>query len=134
MEVIVKSSFLHLDLLFAAHFIPPQLLLKLLVLIRQDEFVGQVVLIEVVNEVPEALLAGRVSPQCIQVCFEVMTFKHFTDVIEEPTSRLELCRVIGMASTAVATAALIDLPVYLLSNRYLKCRCRNLMAAESAKH
>ena len=44
------------DRLLASHLIPLHVSLKLLVFVREDELVGQMVLIEVIDQVPEALL------------------------------------------------------------------------------
>ena len=51
------KSLLHFDSLLAALLVALQLALELLALVGQDELVGQVVLVEVVDQVPEALLA-----------------------------------------------------------------------------
>ena len=52
------SSFLHFDLFLATSLIPSQLLLELLILVRQDKLIRQVIFVEVVDEIPEALLSS----------------------------------------------------------------------------
>ena len=51
------------DLFAAALLVALELPLEVLVLVREDELVGQIVLVEVVNQVPEPLLVLLLAPE-----------------------------------------------------------------------
>ena len=125
--------FLHLDLLLAALLIPAQLTLELLVLVGQDELVRQVILVEVVDEVPEALLAVAVRPQTVQIGLKAMQLQHLADLVKEAACTHELRRIVEMARASVGPTTLLDLPMHLLADGDLEGRCRDLVPAESAE-
>ena len=101
----IYKSLLHLDSLPAALLVSLQLALELLALVGQDEFVGQVVLVEVVDQVPEALLAFGPQAEIVELYLEVVLLKHAANVLKQATRALELCLFVCMAGAATICPA-----------------------------
>ena len=76
------SSLLDPDGLLAALLVALELALELLALVGQDELVRQVVLVEVVDQVPEALLALLAQPQIIELHLKLGLLEHPADVLK----------------------------------------------------
>lgn len=127
------------DGLLAAHLVPLHVPLKLLVLVREDELVGQMILIEVIDQVPEALLVQIIAAEPTQVHLEVpISVQFLANVLVEHGCTLELS--FELSVTSLCDAALVshstnDLwigPVDLLTDRDLEVGLGDLVPAESA--
>ena len=71
------------DLFLTACLIPFEVTLELLGLVRQDEFVWQMVLVKVVDQVPESFLIILESAQVNQINFKVLLAQHLRDIMEQ---------------------------------------------------
>ena len=124
------SSFLHFDLFLATGLIPSQLLLELLILVRQDKLIRQVIFVEVIDKIPEALLASGICTQRIQIGLKFLALQHFADILEQPTRTLELRPIVSVALAAVGTTALVNLSVHLFTDCDLQRWRWDLMPTE----
>ena len=71
------------DLFLTSCLIPLEVTLELLGLVRQDEFVWQMVLVKVVDQVPESFLIILESAQVNQINFKVLLAQHLRDIMEQ---------------------------------------------------
>ena len=131
---------MNMDRFLAPYFIPLHVSLKLLVLVRKDELVWQMVLIEVVDQVPETLLVMHIATEATQVYLKVpISVQLAANVLIEHRRALKLCLELsipgsGLIATLVSRSTLNFRvgPVDLFADRNLKIGLRDLVSAESA--
>ena len=116
----------------APRLVAPQISFKRLVFVGQYELIRQVVLVEVVNQVPEQLLVLLRVPQLHQIYLKVALLQHLADVLEQTTRTLKLGLKVVVASAPVFAGT--GLSVDLLANRNLQLRPFDILATESAEH
>lgn len=96
-----SGSLVDAHVLLVARLVPLVLATERFVFVREHKLVWQVILIEVVDEIPEALLVLLFIPQVIQLNLEVqLVVEQVADVFEQ-TSRTQKARLHGLAACTV---------------------------------
>ena len=106
------------DLLLSSRLVALQLPFKLFVFVGEDELIRQMILIEVIDKVPEETLVLCIASQLTQIDLIVTLAQHLANVFKQAASALEINFELLVAVIALLCAPMARMSVHLLADRY----------------